>query len=110
MYVTRYLYYSMDPGIPPSCVSVYLWESVSRIPPIKEIPDWAFEFTAVQSILFHTYVALIQTVYRALLTSAVSGIGHRIHTPKKMCRLMACSDQSALLCSTMPSSDGQTVI
>ena len=30
-----------------------------------------------------TYVALIQTVYRALLTSAVSGIGHRMHTPKK---------------------------
>ena len=32
----------------------------------------------------HTYVTLIQTVYRALLASAVSGIGHRIHTPKKM--------------------------
>ena len=28
-------------------------------------------------------VTLIQTVYPALLTSAVSGIGHRIHTPKK---------------------------
>ena len=26
--------------------------------------------------------ALIQTIYRALLTSAVSGIGHRIHTLK----------------------------
>ena len=26
---------------------------------------------------------LIQTVYRALLTSAVSGIVHLIHTPKK---------------------------
>ena len=39
--------------------------------------------TAVRSILFHTYVTLIQTVYRALLTSAVSGTGHRIHTPKK---------------------------
>ena len=33
--------------------------------------------------MFHTHVTLIQTVYRALLTSAVSGIGHRIHTPKK---------------------------
>ena len=33
--------------------------------------------------MFHTYVMLIQTVYRALLTSAVSGIGHRIHTPNK---------------------------
>ena len=33
--------------------------------------------------MFHTYVTLVQTVYRALLTSAVSGIGHRIHTPKK---------------------------
>ena len=27
--------------------------------------------------------ALIQTIYRALLTSAVSGIGHRIHTLQK---------------------------
>ena len=25
---------------------------------------------------FHTYVTLIQTVYRAVLTSAVSGVGH----------------------------------
>ena len=28
--------------------------------------------------------ALIQTIYRALLTSAVSGVGHRIHTLKKI--------------------------
>ena len=28
--------------------------------------------------------ALIQTIYRALLTSAVSGVGHRIQTLKKM--------------------------
>ena len=28
---------------------------------------------------------LIPTVYRALLKSAVSGIGHRIHTTKKIC-------------------------
>ena len=39
--------------------------------------------TAVRSILFHTYVTLIQTIYRALLTSAVSGIGHRILTLRK---------------------------
>ncbi len=29
---------------------------------------------------------LIPTVYRALLKSAVSGIGHRIHTTKKICK------------------------
>ena len=34
--------------------------------------------------MFHTYVTLIQTVYRAMLTSAVLGIGHQIHTPKKI--------------------------
>ena len=30
------------------------------------------------------HVTLIQTIYRALLNSAVSGIDHRIHTPEKM--------------------------
>ena len=38
--------------------------------------------------IFHTYVMLIQTVYRTLLTSAVSEIGHRIHTPKKNRRIL----------------------
>ena len=43
--------------------------------------------TAVRSILFHTCFALMQTIYRALLTSAVSGIAHRIHPPKKTAAL-----------------------
>ena len=33
--------------------------------------------------MLHTYVMLIQTVYRALLTSAISGIGHRITPLRK---------------------------
>ncbi len=40
---------------------------------------------APSKILFSTYT-LIPTVYRALLTSAVSGIGHRIHTTKRIRR------------------------
>ena len=42
----------------------------------------AFAKSLSFALTLHTYT-LIPTVYRALLTSAVSGIGHRIHTTKK---------------------------
>ncbi len=47
-------------------------------------------FAVTLSIAMYT---LIPTVYRALLKSAVSGIGHRIHTTKKMACLAKSSEQ-----------------
>ena len=61
-----------------------MYQSVPGVYNIRIAPTMYF----VQSFLFHIYLMLIQTVYRALLTSAVSGSGHQVHTLLSKCTLL----------------------
>ena len=81
-------YNQFDPGSAsdPFTADSLLYVSTQPAPVVIQHFLHAYEtptcFTTHSAVALSMYT-LIPTVYRALLKSAVSGIGHRIHTTKK---------------------------
>ncbi len=80
--------YQFDPGSASDPFTAYSLQYVSTQPALVVTQHFLHAYETPSCLPTHFAVTLsmytlIPTVYRALLKSAVSGIGHRIHTTKK---------------------------